>query len=557
MAGTITARYGPDAQLTGMDLPGGVSLTTTLDPSGQATSRVYQRTTDAALIASSSQVSNIRGQALTQTGPASNKTFGYDRWGRLTSTSDVATADGSCTRRLYAYDRHTNRTSKITQVGTPGNPCPGDVDPITTTETHTYDSADRATDAGYTYDAFGRITALPGLTSTYYTNDLIASQTSSTFRMTYNLDPLQRLRSSYRDAVSGGLLTGASITTISHYGDDTDNPRWTEDGDAPSVVQRSVLSPDGKLAVVTGKTAAEPITLQMTNLHGDLMMTAYIAPGSTQPTLTARDTDEFGILNPATQPLNNDNRFGWLGAQQRSGDTTGNTILMGVRVYHTTTGRFLQPDPIPGGSANAYDYCGADPINKSDLGGTRFLADGGGGGWSPPGPPRVNRGGGIRGGGGYYHGGTSSRIDWNTTATVVGWAAFGVCVFFSAGACLVAGLVAGAISAYATARCISCESFRNNFAINAAFAIGGAGIGRFLGKAYESLERGPGARMFNSIHGPHVRIDGRFRARWNWIRGYGYHRYHMHGYHWSYYKGSAELGLVGTWGNTYATQRWG
>lgn len=33
--------------------------------------------------------------------------------------------------------------------------------------------------------------------------------------------------------------------------------------------------------------------------------------------------------------------------------------------------RFLQTDPIPGGSANAYDYCNQDPINGYDLGGTR------------------------------------------------------------------------------------------------------------------------------------------------------------------------------------------
>jgi hypothetical protein len=31
---------------------------------------------------------------------------------------------------------------------------------------------------------------------------------------------------------------------------------------------------------------------------------------------------------------------------------------------------FLQTDPIPGGSANNYDYCNADPINCYDLAGT-------------------------------------------------------------------------------------------------------------------------------------------------------------------------------------------
>jgi hypothetical protein len=43
---------------------------------------------------------------------------------------------------------------------------------------------------------------------------------------------------------------------------------------------------------------------------------------------------------------------------------------MGVRVYNPATGRFLQVDPIPGGSANPYDYCNQDPINCYDLMGT-------------------------------------------------------------------------------------------------------------------------------------------------------------------------------------------
>ncbi len=43
---------------------------------------------------------------------------------------------------------------------------------------------------------------------------------------------------------------------------------------------------------------------------------------------------------------------------------------MGVRLYSTTTGRFLSTDPIQGGSANAYEYGAGDPVNKVDLTGT-------------------------------------------------------------------------------------------------------------------------------------------------------------------------------------------
>jgi hypothetical protein len=43
---------------------------------------------------------------------------------------------------------------------------------------------------------------------------------------------------------------------------------------------------------------------------------------------------------------------------------------MGARLYDPYTGRFTSTDPIPGGSANNYDYCNQDPINNLDLGGT-------------------------------------------------------------------------------------------------------------------------------------------------------------------------------------------
>jgi RHS repeat-associated protein len=77
------------------------------------------------------------------------------------------------------------------------------------------------------------------------------------------------------------------------------------------------------------------------------------------------DYDEYG-LPPAGQAAQ---RYGWLGARQRSGDTLGGTVLMGVRLYSAALGRFLQMDPVPGGGATAYDYCFGDAVNCSDLDG--------------------------------------------------------------------------------------------------------------------------------------------------------------------------------------------
>ncbi|MCA1824847.1 MAG: hypothetical protein LC640_11435, partial [Frankia sp.] len=59
----------------------------------------------------------------------------------------------------------------------------------------------------------------------------------------------------------------------------------------------------------------------------------------------------------------------WLGAHQRSADTLGALVLMGVRLYNPAVGRFLQIDPVEGGSANRYDYAYQDPVNSFDLDG--------------------------------------------------------------------------------------------------------------------------------------------------------------------------------------------
>ncbi|GAA3661772.1 hypothetical protein GCM10022224_026630 [Nonomuraea antimicrobica] len=51
-----------------------------------------------------------------------------------------------------------------------------------------------------------------------------------------------------------------------------------------------------------------------------------------------------------------------------------------MRLYNPATGRFLQIDPVVGGSANAYDYCGADSVHELDLNGTDEFPGGRGGG---------------------------------------------------------------------------------------------------------------------------------------------------------------------------------
>jgi RHS repeat-associated protein len=106
------------------------------------------------------------------------------------------------------------------------------------------------------------------------------------------------------------------------------------------------------------------ISLQLTNLHGDVVATASLSPTATKPTATY-EFDEFG--SPVKGGFG---RYGWLGGKGRRTELASGVIQMRVRSYVPQLGRFLSPDPVSGGSANAYDYADQDPVKGFDLEGT-------------------------------------------------------------------------------------------------------------------------------------------------------------------------------------------
>jgi RHS repeat-associated protein len=118
------------------------------------------------------------------------------------------------------------------------------------------------------------------------------------------------------------------------------------------------------------------------NIHGDIIATANASGTKQGATLHWGPNGE----TLTTVPDNAQGAFdhGWLGQHQRPLEhETGlaNTIEMGARQYDPTLGRFLQTDPVEGGSANDYDYADGDPINQLDLDGRLTKGMGSGRSW--------------------------------------------------------------------------------------------------------------------------------------------------------------------------------
>ncbi len=231
------------------------------------------------------------------------------------------------------------------------------------------------------YDALGRTKTVPGTDTTskltapgdldvgYHANDMVAtlSQTgtengvSVTKAQDFTLDATGRI------STIKNLTAGISLEeSTNHYDNGDDSPGWTDTKTRPdsssnwtNTWTRNIVGLGGDLVMIQPSDGGPRI--QIGNLHFDIA--GELVVGETAPSSYSAST-EYGI---SREPVEGSSRYGWLGGHQRqSGGTIGGAVLMGVRLYNSSTGRFLTRDPVEGGNDNTYIYP-ADPLNVFDL----------------------------------------------------------------------------------------------------------------------------------------------------------------------------------------------
>lgn len=173
-----------------------------------------------------------------------------------------------------------------------------------------------------------------------------------TNKVSETLSPSGRvIRRKVTEIASGVVLED----TLYGYDSQGDSPAYSTPAQGTPVTT-FVTGPSGLMMIDVGGSAAYALE----NGHGDIIGTVDSAGVFT----TYPSVDEFGGGTPPAT------RLGWLGSHLRFNVGGGLGLYrMGVRLYDPRLGRFLQRDPVEGGSANDYDYAYGDPCNNYDLDG--------------------------------------------------------------------------------------------------------------------------------------------------------------------------------------------
>ncbi|HEX6684208.1 MAG TPA: PA14 domain-containing protein [Candidatus Limnocylindrales bacterium] len=301
---------------------------------------------------------DLKGQLIDGVDHHAGNDFSYDAAGRLTDAWVPGAryqfhflSSTSCP----APDAHKN-TNRARMTVTPTGGTAAQTN-------YCYDHADRLTSSTdpavgtVGYDSHGNTTAVFGQTHGYDSGDRHVTTVKGTTTIRY-----------VRDATGRIVERKLNGVTTARYGStgEGDTPDFTTN--ASNQVQEVIIPLPGGVLLTT-RTAGN--VWSYPNSQGHIVAVADQA-GVKQG--TTRVYDPFGRLVSGTMPDNSagDLDYGWQGQHQRPVEHQAGLqpiIEMGARQYSSLLGRFLEVDPVDGGSSNDYEYCNADPFNCTDLDG--------------------------------------------------------------------------------------------------------------------------------------------------------------------------------------------
>ena len=329
----VSFAYDALSRRTAMTLPNGTQTTYSYDPASQVTQILHQLTATSTTINQAGYVYNPVGNRTSLTDRRGSQAFGYDTLDRLTSASHPLLG----TPQAFAYDPVGNRTTGGSVVNA-GNQLTADAN-----HTYQYDDNGNLTRktllatgnfTQYTYDAENRLTKA---------EDFAVGNPTAFATSTYRYDGLGRRIEKVGSGQTRRYMYDGEDILLEYDASNVLQARYTH---GPGI--------DEPIAVTKGGNTFF--------YHQDGLGTVTDLTDSTGATAKSYSYDAYG--NVLESPGTVDQPYTYTG---REFDSESRLYYYRARGYDSSTGRFLQEDPIElAGGLNFYRYSYNNPTNWSD-----------------------------------------------------------------------------------------------------------------------------------------------------------------------------------------------